>query len=163
MPKYQVIRTVEIITEVTAKDEDQAFQEALAVEMEGKAEYCELTFKANVIKDPVKTVEGRFRITVEAVTWNGADATKKQVEDALCVENLDYGNCGVDFTADIKITSSAVHGPNITIIYEAGASAYGDDDYDLAQLKNDIDEMIMWWGGNGWSYDNGPKITVKAI
>lgn len=51
MPKYQVIRTVEIITEVTAKDEDQAFQEALAVEMEGKAEYSELTFKATVIEE----------------------------------------------------------------------------------------------------------------
>jgi len=159
MPKYQVIRNVDIVCEVTATSKEDAKMVALEVESQGKAEFCWNKTTAVMISKEPKVTKRKFEIVVTARTTSKRDATKEEVADALCVENLDYGNIGLDFTS-VKITSSAVCDSRIIITYCVTVSGFSD----RADLGNDmraqIDEMIMWWCT---AWDNYATITVKAL
>jgi hypothetical protein len=162
MPKYQVIRNVDIITEVTAKNKAEAIEMALEEEGRGEGEYCEVSIKTVVLEKDKKPCKGRFEVIVDARTVRGNDVTEENIADARHVENLDLGNIGLTFTK-VEQTSLCVSGPRIILHFEVHCHGGNAGEVTVADLKEDIDEMIMWWGGNAWSYDNGPKITVKAI
>lgn len=52
MPKYQVIRSVDIVCEVDADNEAGAIEEALEMECAGKAEFCEQSIEAIELDKP---------------------------------------------------------------------------------------------------------------
>lgn len=162
MPKYQIVRNVDIVTEVTAKNKKEAIEMAYEEEGRGEGEFCENSIKAVVLQKDPKPCKGRFEVIVDARTASGKDATEADVEDARHVENLDLGNIGLTFTK-VELNSLCVDGPRIVLHYEVRCHGGHAGDTKVADLKEDIDEMIMWWGGKAWSYDNGPKITVKAL
>ncbi|CAB4149853.1 hypothetical protein UFOVP549_8 [uncultured Caudovirales phage] len=78
MPKYQVIRNVDIITEVTAKNKAEAIEMALEEEGRGEGEYCEVSIKTVVLEKDKKPCKGRFEVFVDARTASGKDATEAE-------------------------------------------------------------------------------------
>ena len=52
MPNYQVIRSVDIVCEVEADNEDGAIEEALEEECAGKAEFCEQSIEVINLDKP---------------------------------------------------------------------------------------------------------------
>ncbi len=59
MPLYQVIRSVDIICEVEADNEDGAIEGALEMECAGKAEFCEQNTEVICLDEP-KNKPGRL-------------------------------------------------------------------------------------------------------
>jgi hypothetical protein len=162
MPKYQVIRNVDIVTEVTAKNKNEAIEMALEEEGRGEGEYCEVSIKTVILEKDKKPCKGRFEVIVDARTVTGKDVTEADVADARHVENLDLGNIGLTFTK-VELTSLLVDGPRLILHFEVHCHGGIAGKTKPSDLKNDIDEMIMWWGGSVWSYADAPHITVNVI
>jgi hypothetical protein len=100
-----------------------------------------------------------FRITVTACTESKQAPTREQMKNARYAQNIDLGNCGVCIQR-VKVVSREFHGPLFIIAYDVTARSYDVKD-SVDAVRRAIDDMMMWWGGEGW--DVYPRMTIASL
>lgn len=118
----------------------------------------------NLSTTMIKPAKGIFRITVKARTETGENATRKQIKDASYSQNIDLGNCENVVFSKIKTLSRSFDGASAVIVYEITARAESNEigeDMGIECVENAIQDMMMWWGGDGW--DKSPSMHIELI
>jgi hypothetical protein len=111
-----------------------------------------------------KPSKAMFRLTVKAKTETGENATRKQIKDASYSQNIDLGNCENVVFSKIKTISRSFDGASAVIVYEITARAEANDvgrEMGIECVECAIQEMMMWWGGDGW--DKSPSMNIELI